>query len=456
MSIGPAYLARVFPDPWPHELSLATAGGPDAIDCVTDRMADAGLVRRRETAGSSSPGTRPMRESIVGGRKRVGLNESTQSPLVSAEVDLRDFPFMPLDVVRPARQRADREGDWGRVQGRGAALVRFVAPAPSGKPSRRRRRAERTCAATAALRRSGRRSARARRGWVKCSDGRLYHPTVAEKAREAWQSKVTTCSHRGCEGRREEARQRQSQAQSQSLSQTPKVSVTEDVTEQGQGQDRDRDRDRDRTGTGLVYLRGRRGQSRAALRAFRPTGNPTSTTWHSPEPSAWSTAGQRQRRNGSATSGPPRAARTLRSSTGRPLGATGPACRGAGPNDARVYRVGSTTQPPARHRGRNRRVGDEWLRQEAAKDAAQHAQEALRAPHDKPAFVELLTQALGFYGQAVSPFAVSVWWQACQGVELDQVRRALTAHAMDPDRGHFAPKPADVVRQLSALRPTAA
>jgi len=70
------------------------------------------------------------------------------------------------------------------------------------------------------------------------------------------------------------------------------------------------------------------------------------------------------------------------------------------------------------------------------------------APHDKPAFVELLTQALGFYGQAVSPFAVSVWWQACQGVEIEQVRRALTAHAMDPDHGHFAPKPADIVRQL--------
>lgn len=68
--------------------------------------------------------------------------------------------------------------------------------------------------------------------------------------------------------------------------------------------------------------------------------------------------------------------------------------------------------------------------------------------HEKPMFVELLTQALGFYGQAVSPFAIGVWWQACQGVELADVRRALTAHAMDPDRGQFAPKPADIVRML--------
>lgn len=28
------------------------------------------------------------------------------------------------------------------------------------------------------------------RGWIKCSDGRLYHPVVAEKARESWDSKV--------------------------------------------------------------------------------------------------------------------------------------------------------------------------------------------------------------------------------------------------------------------------
>lgn len=28
------------------------------------------------------------------------------------------------------------------------------------------------------------------RGWMLCSDGRLYHPTVAEKARHAWKSRV--------------------------------------------------------------------------------------------------------------------------------------------------------------------------------------------------------------------------------------------------------------------------
>lgn len=63
-------------------------------------------------------------------------------------------------------------------------------------------------------------------------------------------------------------------------------------------------------------------------------------------------------------------------------------------------------------------------------------------------FQALLTQALGFYGQATSPFAMSVWWSACEPFSLEQVRKALTAHAMDAERGHFPPKPADLVRQL--------
>lgn len=67
---------------------------------------------------------------------------------------------------------------------------------------------------------------------------------------------------------------------------------------------------------------------------------------------------------------------------------------------------------------------------------------------DKPAFADLMTDALAFYGQPPTTFALSVWWQACQGFSMEQVGKALTAHAMDPDRGHFPPKPADLVRVL--------
>lgn len=63
-------------------------------------------------------------------------------------------------------------------------------------------------------------------------------------------------------------------------------------------------------------------------------------------------------------------------------------------------------------------------------------------------FAELVTSALGYYRQDVTPFTLAVWWQGCQPYSLEQVSKALTGHATDPDRGQFAPKVADIVRQL--------
>lgn len=67
---------------------------------------------------------------------------------------------------------------------------------------------------------------------------------------------------------------------------------------------------------------------------------------------------------------------------------------------------------------------------------------------DRATFQTLLGDVMAFYRQDTSTFALSVWWQACQNFDLEQVRKALTAHAMDPERGQFAPKPADIVRKL--------
>ena len=69
-------------------------------------------------------------------------------------------------------------------------------------------------------------------------------------------------------------------------------------------------------------------------------------------------------------------------------------------------------------------------------------------PEDRGPFAQVLQAALAFYGQEATEFALDVWWQACQGFSIEQVRKALTRHAMDPDRGHFPPKPADIVRVL--------
>lgn len=68
---------------------------------------------------------------------------------------------------------------------------------------------------------------------------------------------------------------------------------------------------------------------------------------------------------------------------------------------------------------------------------------------DRPEVLKLVTDVLGFYRQNVSDFTLNVWWQAVQPFDLERVGKALTAHAMDPEHGQFAPKPADIVRILA-------
>lgn len=69
-------------------------------------------------------------------------------------------------------------------------------------------------------------------------------------------------------------------------------------------------------------------------------------------------------------------------------------------------------------------------------------------PHERREFLKVLAGVHDFYGKEMSDFAGQVWVQACEGFELAQATKALSAHLMDPDRGQFMPKPADLVRTL--------
>lgn len=71
---------------------------------------------------------------------------------------------------------------------------------------------------------------------------------------------------------------------------------------------------------------------------------------------------------------------------------------------------------------------------------------------DRAEFGALLTNVLAYYRQDASRFVLDLWWQACQRFDFEQVRKALTAHAMDPDHGQFAPKVADIVRVLGGTK----
>lgn len=111
------------------------------------------------------------------------------APLTPPACDLRDFAFMPLDVAR--LRDSDLAIQVGAEEFRAAVLLWCAAwhqvPAASLPDDDK---------VLAALAGYGRVVAEWRKhregalyGWVKCSDGRLYHPVVAEKACDAWQAK---------------------------------------------------------------------------------------------------------------------------------------------------------------------------------------------------------------------------------------------------------------------------
>lgn len=116
------------------------------------------------------------------------------SPLTPDDCDLKDFAFMPLDVQRlrdsDLASEETPECCW-------AAVLIWCAswhqvPAASVPDS------DQWLANQAGYVSRGKIDSRwkkvrdgALRGWIKCSDGRLYHAVVAEKALEAWIGKLT-------------------------------------------------------------------------------------------------------------------------------------------------------------------------------------------------------------------------------------------------------------------------
>ena len=110
------------------------------------------------------------------------------SPLVPADVDLRDFPGMWVDT-----DRLLRSDTWilGSSDEKAAAFTLWAeswhqVPAAS-LPSNDRVLAKLSQADKWKASRE-----HALRGWVECNDGRIYHPVVAEKALEAWIKKLAS------------------------------------------------------------------------------------------------------------------------------------------------------------------------------------------------------------------------------------------------------------------------
>ncbi|MEJ5127646.1 DUF6475 domain-containing protein [Comamonas sp. MYb21] len=67
---------------------------------------------------------------------------------------------------------------------------------------------------------------------------------------------------------------------------------------------------------------------------------------------------------------------------------------------------------------------------------------------DRAAFAQLITDVLAYYRQDASRFVLELWWNACRGFELEQLRQAIQRHCTDAERGQFAPKVADLAKIL--------
>lgn len=117
------------------------------------------------------------------------MTDATQ-PLTPENCNLQDFAFMPLDVARlrdsDLAASETPEACWAAVQLWAAAWHQVPA---ASIPDDDKWLAQQTGYGRIVKEwmkvRGG-----ALRGWIKCTDGRLYHPVVAEKAIEAWQAKL--------------------------------------------------------------------------------------------------------------------------------------------------------------------------------------------------------------------------------------------------------------------------
>lgn len=108
-------------------------------------------------------------------------------PLTPADCDLRGLPYMPLDVIRliDSDLFAISSGDEFKAAVALWCKSWIQLPAASLPDDDR---------VLSHLSGTGTRwkkiRAMALKGWVKCSDGRLYHPVISEKACHAWKARI--------------------------------------------------------------------------------------------------------------------------------------------------------------------------------------------------------------------------------------------------------------------------
>jgi hypothetical protein len=180
---------------------------------------------------------------------------TTAPPLTPSDADLQDFPFMPLHVARlrdsDLANEEHPEACWyavllwsvawhqlpaGSLPDNEVVLCKLMGLGRDIKTFRKHR-------------------AGAMRGWIPCSDGRLYHPVVAEQVAAAWDSKLrqrhrTLCASIRKHNERSPDDKRDSPSFEQWLGWSCPATLSDLVTAMSRVTDPDLDRDKGSKGQG--------------------------------------------------------------------------------------------------------------------------------------------------------------------------------------------------------------
>lgn len=135
-------------------------------------------------------------------------DEALPPPLVPADVDLRDFQYMELDVqkLRDSRFAAEVEAEAFR-----AGILLWCAAwhqVPAGSLPDNDTELSQLAGFGRVVREWKRVRDQALSLFVRCNDGRLYHPVIAEKAVAAWDSKQRHQYDKLCDRLRKENKKR--------------------------------------------------------------------------------------------------------------------------------------------------------------------------------------------------------------------------------------------------------
>lgn len=150
-------------------------------------------------------------------------------PLIPSDCDLKDFPFTPLFRARlfgSSFHARSNDSEWRA----GVTLwLRSWDQVPAGSLPDDDVELCRLAELGRDMKTWKKLRAGSLRGWIKCRDGRLYHPVVAEGVLEAWQGKQAQ-RDRTKKAREARLSQRQSRPEKEDTTEPVTNSVTDNVT----------------------------------------------------------------------------------------------------------------------------------------------------------------------------------------------------------------------------------